>query len=860
MPEAITALLPGLYFVGLAALLGAALRRWYDAVPARLLALFALLPLLLFGRALLGGEVLLPLGNLSHVVPFRELPPPERPSIGLQGDLVNQIAPWQVEVRRAMAEGRWPLWNVNAGAGMPLMGDPQTQAFQPIVMAAYPFDVWAGLGITGALRVLLALVFLFLFLRRLGMGEPAAVLGSLGFGLGGFLMLWLGWPMASSAAFLPMGLYAVDRVGRRRVAGGIGRRDSFLLYLAALCLFLGGHPETVLYALGLMGLLLLSCAWSRRKPGDGDGDGNGNGSDPAQPFLRRPWVRILVQGGAAMGLAGLTAAPVLVPAQELLPTTQRAAVLAAHLAPRPLGEIWDELVKPETLAFWGGRAERRVLPAVAPRAYGDHTFYWGDVNLIEDAGGFAGTLTLLLALAALVPGARTRLPHERLVMAVLAGSLLLICQPPGFEYLAARLPVIGPTAAHRHHRVLILVVLAIAWLAACEAERWRRGETRRAVMAGLGAALGGLIAWAYQANPPKIAGLLEEQRADWLAVQLAALGIGLAGLVLLTLPARERWRRAPTFAAWGLAAVVAAELLVFHLPANPSGPRRLAYPVTPPLRFLLEHRDSQGADRMVGLSRSVFPANYNLVYGLADVRIDNPSLPGRYAKVVSLVSRESLAPSFGRPAVPLYDLLGVRHVLTRPGVELPAPLKVVFRHRTGWVWERPGALPRLFLPARGFVFSGGDWREWLDRNPNFAARALFQSSGVKDRNWRARKPKASKLTLLALESATLKARADLAERRLLASSVYQDGNWHLLDGGERQPTLLANGPFLAAWLPAGDREIVFLYRPAALLTGCLLAALALAGAAAWWVKPPRLTPPRARDTPCPPSSRPAVRP
>ena len=236
-------ILPGLYLALLALGLGWALRRWYDPVPPRILALFALAPFLLFGRALIGGEVLLPLGNLSPVVPYRQLPPSERPGFGLQGDLVRQIAPWQLEVRRALADGRWPLWNANAGAGMPLMGDPQSQSFQPLVMAGYPFDVWAGVGITGALRVLMALVFFFLFLRRLGLGEPAAVLGSLGFGLGGFLMLWLGWPMATSAALLPLGLYAATRVDDQG-----GRRDTFLLYLAGLGLFLGGHPETVVYA------------------------------------------------------------------------------------------------------------------------------------------------------------------------------------------------------------------------------------------------------------------------------------------------------------------------------------------------------------------------------------------------------------------------------------------------------------------------------------------------------------------------------------------------------------------------------------------------------------------------------------
>ena len=181
-------LLPGLYFAVLALALGAALRRWYDPVPPRILALFVLFPFLLFGRALLGGEVLLPVGNLPGVFPFRQLPPSERSGLGLQRDLVHQIAPWQLAVRRALADGRWPLWNADAGAGMPLMGDPQSQAFQPLVMAGYPFDLWAGVGITASLRVLAALVFLFLLLRRLGLGEPAAVLGGLAYGLGGFLL------------------------------------------------------------------------------------------------------------------------------------------------------------------------------------------------------------------------------------------------------------------------------------------------------------------------------------------------------------------------------------------------------------------------------------------------------------------------------------------------------------------------------------------------------------------------------------------------------------------------------------------------------------------------------------------------
>src|SRR5262249_24524575 len=136
----------------------------------------------------------------------------------------HQIAPWALEVRRSLGEGRWPLWNAGAGAGMPLMGDPQSQVLQPLVTAAYPFSLWQGGGITAAPRVLVALVFGFLLLRRQGLGEAAAACGSLAFGLGSFVLLWLGWPLVNCAVLLPAALYAVARCDDEG-----GRRDLLLL-------------------------------------------------------------------------------------------------------------------------------------------------------------------------------------------------------------------------------------------------------------------------------------------------------------------------------------------------------------------------------------------------------------------------------------------------------------------------------------------------------------------------------------------------------------------------------------------------------------------------------------------------------
>src|SRR6185503_12830795 len=193
-------LLPAVLVLAWGGALLVVLRRWFDPVPWRVAAVFALLLLLLLGPVLIGGKVLLPLGNLPGFVPFQLLRPPQPPTHAIQGDLVHQIAPWQAQVRRALEAGRWPLWNELAGAGMPLVGDPQSQVFQPLVAAALPLSFAASFGAIAALRILAALVGTFLLLRRQGLSEVAALLGSLGYGLCGGLLVWLGWPIANAVA------------------------------------------------------------------------------------------------------------------------------------------------------------------------------------------------------------------------------------------------------------------------------------------------------------------------------------------------------------------------------------------------------------------------------------------------------------------------------------------------------------------------------------------------------------------------------------------------------------------------------------------------------------------------------------
>ncbi len=790
--------LPGLYLILLAVLLACALRRWWDPIPLRVWAVFAAVLLILFGPALFLGKVLVPVDILPGVALPEETGKPSEGN-SLQLDLVTQIVPWQAQVRRAVHAGEWPLWNDLAGAGMPLLADPQSQVLQPLVFLTLPLSLPQAVGVTAGLRVMIALAFLFLLLRRQGLSEEASLFGSLAFGLGGFLLLWLSWPIGNSPALLPLVLYALAMTADRGA-----RRDYLLLVLAVASLLVGGHPETILYVAVVGGLFAVS-KLQRQAP--------------------EQRTRLLGGWALAAALALGLAAPALIPATQFLPQTHRDHLL----------ELRNERMEARaSLAGWRTpeerrrtleRLEKRSVPLFAPNALGNSRWgaYWGEANTNEDGGGFVGGAALLAALLAFLPAAR-RFPQERLFLALAAVSLVISMRIPGVPRVLSAVPLLNQSLS-AHRRLLLVLAFALAYVAACGVERWRHGEgPRRWVIWACAAALAGLVAWGYLSS-------LETKellplRWLWLGLQLATV----AGTAVIL-----SFRR--TAKALSLLVVLAAlELLVFHQPANPSLPRSGFYPTTPTLRFLQENADGF---RVAGLGDRLLP-NAAAVYGLADIRISNPFKPFPYVQALAPVSASLRTTEhiLMKAEHPLYQLLGVRYVITPPRTKATAGWRAVRRDPGGRIFERAQALPRLFLPRSAEAPGSLPWADWLAANQDFASRALVVSSRERPAAWTAVAPEESLVEILAIEPAHISARALLAEDRLLASSVYQDGGWTLLLDGRPRTTSLANGPFVAAWLPAGEHRLDLVYRAPGLIPGLVLAAIAMAGLVLGWI--PRL--------------------
>jgi hypothetical protein len=523
---------------------------------------------------------------------------------------------------------------------MPLLADPQAQVFQPLVLLALPFPLGPAAGITAALRVLLALVFTFLFLRRLDLGSGAALCGALGFGLGGFILLWLGWPMANSAAWLPAVLYGVVVLDRRGV-----RRDALLLGIALFGLLQGGHPETIVYALLLA--LAFGAARALSRP-----------RGARRPFATRAvW---------ALALALGVSAPTLLPAALYLPHSARASREQARFTESA----------PTAAALTA-----RAISVFAPNAQGNSRYldYWGPSNTNEDAAGFAGTILLLTALVAAVP-ARRRLPQEQFFLG------------------AAGLAIVGAVGLGRT-RLFLIAAFALAVVGAMVIERYSqgsRGEGSRLAALAIGLVLAAALTWAYLAHPyPGDPERMAIFRFGWLRWQLRFLG---AGLVILVL---ARGRR---FLPLLLAPLIAAELFLLYGPANPSMPKRLLFPAPPAIRFLQSHAEGEERIAALGRALPPNLATLYGLRDLRIYNPAMPAAwENRVAPLVAASAAspgQGEVPAFGRPLDPLYPRLGVRYLLTEPEVGLPPPLSLAFADPTARIWEIANPQPLLFAAGR----------------------------------------------------------------------------------------------------------------------------------------------------------------
>jgi hypothetical protein len=176
-------------------------------------------------------------------------------------DAAHFYYPLYQRVQEEWNQGRWPLWEPEENAGMPLLGNPAAAVLYPgkLVFALLPY-AW-GARVYIVLHTALAFVAMLVLLRSWGISWSGTGLGALSYTFGApILFQHCNVIYLVGAAWLPLGMHAADRWVR------LGRRwGLWELALVLAMQVLGGDPQAA-YLLGLAGAgYALGLAWSRAR-------------------------------------------------------------------------------------------------------------------------------------------------------------------------------------------------------------------------------------------------------------------------------------------------------------------------------------------------------------------------------------------------------------------------------------------------------------------------------------------------------------------------------------------------------------------------------------------------------------------
>lgn len=160
-------------------------------------------------------------------------------------DTIRQMYPWKTLAIESLKRGALPLWNPYNFSGSPLLANFQSAALYPLSMLYLvlpQIDAWTVLIV---LQPLLAMLFTYMYSRKIGMGISASWLTSLSYGFSGFMAVWLEYnTIGHVILWLPLMLLSIEHL-----------KDApskfWLLILTAshTCAVLAGHPQVYAYTL-----------------------------------------------------------------------------------------------------------------------------------------------------------------------------------------------------------------------------------------------------------------------------------------------------------------------------------------------------------------------------------------------------------------------------------------------------------------------------------------------------------------------------------------------------------------------------------------------------------------------------------
>lgn len=499
----------------------------------------------------------------------------------LQGDVGQEVVPWQIHNRNEWRSLRVPLWTQSGLSGKVMASNDVSATYAPGSLLAVLFPRSAQLTVMSLFKLLVAGVSMVLLLRHWGLSPPAQAAGAVAYTFSFMMMFWLGWPQANPASMLPLFVLGVEKILDEPT-----RRNGVLFGVAMAFGYLGGHGEILgQLAFGVAVLLGLR-------------------------FLLREDRR----GGRVVPVFGWALAGIFL----------GMALAAFHVVPF-LDTLRDADVWEARERIVGGYKPIDLRLAVAPDAlgYGDWLrrpdatppgppFTDAAIAAMGERNPYVG-----LSALALVPLAFLARSRRRLALALAAFGVLFTLAYYGLGLATALsfVPVVG--RAHPD-RGIFLIAFALSALAAIGADalagddpEFRKRKLQLALAGAIGFSLLSAIVLTLTPAPFPFA-------RGWAPIA-GALAIGAVALTLAK--SKQEGLR------WLVPATIAAELLFvgrgtweWTKPAN-------VFPDAPMKPLLAK------SGGLLSAYDGVYPPEFSSAYGLRDVRAWDPTISRRWRRL-----------------------------------------------------------------------------------------------------------------------------------------------------------------------------------------------------------------------------------